>query len=136
MLGNYFTGRYSIWLGSQKIIFLGTFTSLIGGLFLSYVYFTNILSTGSLFLGMSIIALGNGLSLPAGNAAAISADTKRIGTAAGLSGFMQIGFGAAGAYIAGLLLSNSAAPFIVIMFGSVLLAFVINIIGERISVSR
>ena len=136
MLGNYFTGRYSIWLGSQKIIFLGTFTSLIGGLFLSYVYFTNILSTGSLFLGMSIIALGNGLSLPAGNAAAISADTKRIGTAAGLSGFMQIGFGAAGAYIAGLLLSNSAAPLIVIMFGSVLLAFVINIIGERISVSR
>jgi DHA1 family bicyclomycin/chloramphenicol resistance-like MFS transporter len=132
MFGNFLTGRYSQKLGSRRIILLGTSIGFFGGIFLYGVYLLNLLSPLLLFMGMGIIALGNGLCLPSGTAAAISADPDRIGTAAGLAGFMQIGFGSGGAFLAGSLISNSAAPLLVIMLLSVSFGFLINLVGQKL----
>ena len=131
MIGNFITGRYSEHLGAHALVLVGTSVGLFGGLFLYAVFVAKLLSPILLFLGMGCIALGNGLCLPSGNAAAISADPRRIGTAAGLSGFMQIGFGSGGAFLTGQLLTDSAAPLILIMLLSVSSAFFINIIGQK-----
>lgn len=111
------------------MITLGTSIGLSGGAFLIVVYSTGTLTPFTLFGGMAIIALGNGLSLPSGTAGAVSADPTRIGAASGLAGFLQIVTGALASYVVGLLFSDSAVPMIAVMTICVTLAFVTHMTG-------
>jgi len=111
------------------LITLGTSIGLSGGAFLIVVYSTGTLTPFTLFGGMAIIALGNGLSLPSGTAGAVSADPTRIGAASGLAGFLQIVTGALASYVVGLLFSDSAVPMIAVMTICVTLAFVTHMTG-------
>lgn len=129
MLGNFITGRKSEKWGAKRLIALGTSIGLLGGAFLIVIYFIGVLTPLTLFGGMAIIALGNGLSLPSGTAGAVSADPTRIGAASGLAGFLQIATGALASYIVGLLLSDSAAPMVTVMATCVTLAFSIHMAG-------
>jgi len=129
MLGNFITGRKSEKWGARRLITLGTSIGLTGGAFLIVVHATGSLTPLTLFGGMAIIALGNGLSLPSGTAGAVSADPTRVGAASGLAGFMQIVTGALASYIVGLLLSDSAVPMITVMSACVTLAFGIHMTG-------
>jgi len=124
MLGNFVTTKKSEIWGISKLVDLGIYLAFAGGVFLVICFYTNYLNATTLFTGMSIIALANGLSLPTSVAGAISVDPERIGSAAGLSGFLQISAGAAASFLVGNMLNESAAPLVFIMAGSVFFALV------------
>ncbi len=132
MVGNFFTGRMSERWGADRLITLGTSVGVLGGAALVLFYVSGNLTPFTLFGGMGIIGFGNGLCLPSGTASAISADKNHIGAAAGLAGFMQMATGALSSYTVGVLLSDSALPLVVIMATSVALAFVVNLLGQRL----
>jgi DHA1 family bicyclomycin/chloramphenicol resistance-like MFS transporter len=133
MAGNFITGKMSERWGAEGMISLGTGFGMLGGGVLTIAYLTGYLSPFTLFGSMGLIALGNGLCLPSGTASAISADKDRIGAAAGLAGFLQMAIGALASYVVGVLLSKyqTALPLVILMTGSVTLAFVGNRIGRR-----
>jgi DHA1 family bicyclomycin/chloramphenicol resistance-like MFS transporter len=76
----------------------------------------------ALFGPMFFIGAGNGLVLPSGIAGAVSVKPDVAGAAAGLSGSVQIGFGALVAPLIGSTLDATAWPLITIMAACSLLA--------------
>jgi MFS transporter, DHA1 family, multidrug resistance protein len=131
MTGNFITGRMSERWGAERLVLFGTTAGLCGGIELTLAYVTGNFTPVTLFGGMGMIALGNGLCLPSGTAGAISADKNHIGAAAGLAGFMQMATGALSSYTVGVLLSDTALPLVIIMASSVTLAFFGNLVGRR-----
>ena len=130
MSGNFTTGRYSEKWGTEPLICLGLGFGLMGGVFLLLLHLFVGLTPITLFAGMGFIAIGNGMSLPTGTASAISADPTRVGSAAGLSGSMQLGMGALASYLGGAFLSVSALPMIIIMAVCTLLAIIVQVGGS------
>lgn len=131
MAGNFITGRMSERWGADRLITLGTGMGLLGGIELALAYGSGHFTPFTLFGGMGLIALGNGLCLPSGTASAISADKNHIGAAAGLAGFMQMATGALSSYTVGVLLSDTALPLVIIMVSSVALAFIVNLAWRK-----
>ncbi|RED53357.1 multidrug effflux MFS transporter [Aestuariispira insulae] len=132
MAGNFITGRKSESWGPSRLVLFGTLSAFSGGLHLLACLLTGTLTPITLFTGMAIVAFGNGLSLPSGTAGAVSADLNRIGAAAGLSGFLQIGGGAlASALVAKLMaLTGGPDPLIYAMTLSVTVALAISLAGQ------
>jgi DHA1 family bicyclomycin/chloramphenicol resistance-like MFS transporter len=64
---------------------------------------------------MFFIGVGNGLVLPSGIAGAVSVKPEVAGSAAGLTGSLQIGFGAVVAPIVGASLDKTVWPLIAIV---------------------
>ncbi|MEQ9350531.1 MAG: hypothetical protein RII27_08340, partial [Alphaproteobacteria bacterium] len=84
-----------------------------------------LLSPASLFLPISLISIGQGLSMPNALAGVVSVNPRVAGTASGLSGFLQLGTGAIATQIVGRLLGETALPLAIIMlcFATVSLTF-------------
>src|SRR5215203_5273690 len=80
------------------------------------------LHPAALFGPMFFIGLGNGLVLPSDIAGAVSVKPEVAGAAAGLSGSLQIGFGALVAPVVGATLDTTVWPLITIMTVCSLLA--------------
>jgi len=135
MLGNFITGRMSEKWGAERLVGIGLFFAMSGGVWLLVNYYAFGLSVFTLFCGMGFIALGNGLTLPSGTAAAISADATRVGAAAGMSGSMQLGAGAIASFLSGWFLtgSSSALPLVIIMTVCSVLAIVAQVGGGLLS---
>lgn len=131
MLGNFVTGRMSEKWGAERLVGIGLFFAMSGGVWLLVNYYLFGLSVFTLFCGMGFIALGNGLTLPSGTAAAISADATRVGAAAGMSGSMQLGAGAIASFLSGWFLtgSSNALPLVIIMSVSSVLAIIAQVGG-------
>ncbi|MFC1665730.1 multidrug effflux MFS transporter [Pseudomonadota bacterium] len=121
--GNFLTGRYSQRIGTDRMITIGTMFSFLVMVVLLAIYFLGFLSPFYLFAGMALIAFGHGLSVANGIMGALSVDSKLIGSASGISGFLQMGIGAAAASLVGSLLQTTAMPLLLIMFGGAFLAF-------------
>jgi len=133
MAGNFLTGRMSERWGAEKLITFGTLMGLLGGVELVIAYMSGNFNPQTLFGGMALIAFGNGLCLPSGTAGAVSADRDLTGTAAGLAGFMQMATGAGTSYLVGILLSDTAAPLVIVMAASVAAAFLLNIVSLKLA---
>ena len=124
--GNFATARFSMRVGIDKMILLGTLFQIFGmgmSLVISLLGF----GTAITFFGFCIfIGIGNGLTLANSTAGMLSILPAVAGTASGIGGSIQIGGGAALAAIAGFLLtiSESAYPLQIIMFLSAFMGFV------------
>ena len=124
--GNFATARFSMRVGIDKMILLGTLFQIFGmgmSLVISLLGF----GTAITFFGFCIfIGIGNGLTLANSTAGMLSIRPALAGTASGIGGSIQIGGGAALAAIAGFLLtiSESAYPLQIIMFLSAFMGFV------------
>jgi DHA1 family bicyclomycin/chloramphenicol resistance-like MFS transporter len=124
--GNFATARFSMRVGIDKMILLGTLFQIFGmgmSLVISLLGF----GTAITFFGFCIfIGIGNGLTLANSTAGMLSIRPAVAGTASGIGGSIQIGGGAALAAIAGFLLtiSESAYPLQIIMFLSAFMGFV------------
>ncbi len=94
MAGNGLSGRYSVRFGIDRMIGFGAGVCFAGCAISLLAFSLGALSAAALFLPMTLVALGNGLTLPNGIAGAMSIDPARAGTAAGLAGFLQMGLGA------------------------------------------
>ena len=121
ILGNLLSGRFSTKIGLDKMIFLGVATALLG---VSVSLTISFLGQGSMlsFFGfMTLVGLGNGMSIPNATAAMMSINPKLAGTAAGLGSAIMIGGGAALSAIANFILKpgSSEIPLIMLMWISV-----------------
>lgn len=115
MLGNFATGRIAGTMGPNRMILAGTFMSLASIAAMAALIALGFLSPLAIFGPMLFIGLANGLVLPSGIAGAVSVRPDLAGAASGLSGSLQIGFGAVVAPIVGAALTATVWPLITIM---------------------
>jgi DHA1 family bicyclomycin/chloramphenicol resistance-like MFS transporter len=99
----------------NRMILAGTFLSLVSIAAMAGLIASGFLSPVALFGPMLFIGVANGLVLPSGIAGAVSVRPDLAGAASGLSGSLQIGFGALVAPVVGAALSSTVWPLIAIM---------------------
>ncbi len=92
--GNYFCGRYATRAGVARMITIGSVIAALAVALMAALFAVGSTHPMALFGPMMIIAFANGLSLPSAMAGAVSVRPNLAGAASGLSGSMQIGFGA------------------------------------------
>ena len=97
------------------MILAGTCVTLASVASMAITFAMGFLHPAALFGPTFFIGLGNGLVLPSGIAGAVSVKPEVAGAAAGLSGSLQIGFGALVAPVVGATLSVTVWPLILIM---------------------
>lgn len=94
MLGGYLSTLLNKQLTLDKSIQIGNGVCLLGATILLALQIILPISFASLFLPMSLITLGRGLSQPCYQSAAIGTADEQAGMAAGLLGFLQLSCGA------------------------------------------
>ena len=116
-LGNYISGRYSAHLGINTMVKWGCYITT-AGIAVSILLFYLGLGTPETFFGlMTVVGLGNGLSIPNATSGALSVRPHLAGTASGLSGAIMLGGGAGLSALAGALLTpeTGALPLLWLM---------------------
>ena len=139
ILGNFLSGRYSERVGIEPMMLYGGLVASAGVAASLVLMWSLTPHPAFLFWPMALVGMGNGMTLPNANAGAVSVRPDLAGSASGLSGFMQIGGGAALAALAGALISeaNEGLPLFVIMFlSSLLSALVAWAMWRRTRLSR
>ncbi len=135
-LGNYLSGRYSVRVGLNTMVLLGSLVCAAGiGISLA-VMSSGAGSAESFFGFMTLVGLGNGMVLPNATAGALSVRPHLAATASGLNGATMLAGGAGLSALAGALLTpeTGASPLLVIMFICAILstvAIVLVILRER-----
>jgi len=123
--GNFLTGRYTVRIGINRMILIGSLITTIGmglSLLLGLMGQTSAL----LFFGFcTTVGLGNGLVMPNATAGMLSVRPHLAGTASGLGGAILIRGGAALSAVAGMLLvpGSGTLPLQIIMFTTALCAW-------------
>ncbi|MEQ8254885.1 MAG: multidrug effflux MFS transporter [Roseovarius confluentis] len=109
--GNFLSGRFSTRIGINRMVFYGALANAIGhGINLATLYAG--ISTPVTFFGlMTLMGLGNGMTIPNATAGALSVRPSLAGTASGLAGFLMIGGGAGLSALAGALLGPGTGAF-------------------------
>ena len=111
MSGNFFSGKWSVRVGINKMIIIGCFITLIGPIgpiLATYAGSTHPLS----FFGFAILmGVGNGLIMPNATAGMLSVRPHLAGTAAGIGGAIMIGIGSGLSALAGSLLTTESGPY-------------------------
>jgi len=103
MAGNFVSGRFGERLGPERLILFGIGFS-IGSMLLSLVTLGLAPWTpATFFLPLVVNSFGNGLAIPGGMALALSVRPDLAGTAAGITGALQLGLGALGTVVVGAL---------------------------------
>lgn len=135
-LGNFLSGRYSMRIGINRMVYWGTLVNALG-IAVNLLLFYAGLGTALSFFGLMILmGLGNGMTIPNATAGALSVRPHLAGTASGLAGALMIGLGAALSALAGALLTpqTGAFPLLWIMLGTgvlAILAILLVMIRER-----
>ena len=110
-LGNFLSGRYSVRFGINPMVMAGCSVAA-SGVALSLLMFPLGVGSAETFFGLlSLVGVGNGLTIPNATAGALSVRPHLAGTASGLSGAMMIGGGAGLSALAGALLGPGSGPF-------------------------
>ncbi|AZL58497.1 Bcr/CflA family efflux MFS transporter [Tabrizicola piscis] len=115
--GNFFAGRFSVRVGMNRMILIGTLVTTVGLAVLALLTLAG-LSGPVVFFSLTVfMGMGNGICLPNANAGMLSVRPELAGTASGLGGAILIGGGAALASLAGVLLGpgSSEMPLILLM---------------------
>lgn len=131
-LGNFASGRYSARVGVNRMVCWGALINSTG-IAVSMLVFATGYGTVLTFFGfMTLVGLGNGMTIPNATAGMLSVRPHLAGTASGLGGAIMIGGGAALSALAGALLQPGTGvwPLLWIMFltsvgGVVAILFVI-----------
>lgn len=111
MAGNFISGRYSVRIGINRMIGIGTVLGSFGT-GLSLLLFQLGFSSEYIFFGfMTFVGLGNGMVIPNATAGALSVRPHLAGSASGLSGSIMLAGGAALSALAGALLTHETGAF-------------------------
>ncbi|MCI0752463.1 multidrug effflux MFS transporter [Teichococcus vastitatis] len=94
-LGSFIAGRFSARWGLERMLWHGLLLATVATLLGVAIQLSLPLMLASFFLPMALVAIGNGMSQPSAVAAAVSVRPQLAGTASGLVGALQMGFGAA-----------------------------------------
>ena len=120
-VGNFLSGRYSTRFGIDTMVTCGLLITLFG-LSMSFAISAASLGSAKAFFGfMTLVGLGNGMTIPNATAGMLSIKPELAGTASGLGSAIMIGGGAALSAIAGLQLQGATSdlPLIELMLVSV-----------------
>lgn len=120
MAGNFLAGRFSMRLGMNRMVLIGTLVTTAGLALLAVITALG-LSGPVMFFGLTItMGLGNGIALPSANAGILSVRPELAGTASGLGGAIMIGGGAGLAALAGAILQpgSTEMPLVLLMLAS------------------
>ncbi|MFN4172541.1 MAG: multidrug effflux MFS transporter [Pseudorhodobacter sp.] len=115
MIGNFLSGRYSVRVGVNAMVFWGAMLSTCGmGLLAIVDLFAG--AGPAWFFGLMItVGLGNGILMPNATAGMLSVRPNLAGSAAGLGGAFLIAGGAALSALAGFLLGPQTGPMPLIL---------------------
>ncbi|MEX1235173.1 MAG: multidrug effflux MFS transporter [Roseovarius sp.] len=131
--GNYLSGRYSVEIGVNRMVYWGTIANAVG-IALNLALFYAGYGTAISFFGLMILmGLGNGMTIPNATAGALSVRPELAGTASGLAGALMIGGGAALSALAGAWLTpqSGAYPLLWIMLVTAIGAVVTIVLVMR-----
>ncbi len=118
LLGNFASGRFSVRFGINRMILWGCLINA-SGMAVSLAFFVSGNGTLYSFFGlMTLVGLGNGMTIPNATSGMLSVRPHLAGTASGLGGALMIGGGAALSALAGALLGpgTGATPLLWLMF--------------------
>ena len=120
MAGNFLAGRYSVRVGMNRMVLLGTMITTLGMAVLAVLTWAGHSGAYLFFGAMITLGLGNGTALPNANAGMLSIRPELAGTASGLGGAIVIGGGAALSALAITLLppGSGELPLILLMLAS------------------
>lgn len=95
MIGNWVSGRFSMRLGTDRMVLLGTGLATATLTVALLASLAGVLGPLAFFGAVGITGIGNGLCLPSANAGLMSVRPELAGTASGLGATLTIGSGAA-----------------------------------------
>jgi DHA1 family bicyclomycin/chloramphenicol resistance-like MFS transporter len=124
MLGNYLSGRYASRFGIGPMMLAGNIVNMVG---IGVAFLFVVLDVGhpfAFFGPISLLGIGNGLTLPSANAGMVSVRPHLAGSASGLGGAITLGGGAALSVLAGAVLTpqSGTVPLLAVMAATVVLA--------------
>ncbi len=117
-IGNFIAARTAVSKGLLYMLRVGTAVTTIGAFLCLLAVLLLPPSILNLFVPMVIVAIGNGITQPNGFAGAVSVRPHLAGTASGLTGCVQMSFGAVMTWLAALLEDGSGIATASLMFAS------------------
>jgi DHA1 family bicyclomycin/chloramphenicol resistance-like MFS transporter len=123
-LGNFFSGRYSVRFGINRMVLWGTWLNAVGVALSAVLFLTGFGTALSFFGFMTFVGVGNGMTIPNATSGALSVRPHLAATASGLSGAIMLGGGAGLSALAGALLTveTGAMPLLWLMLVTAILA--------------
>jgi len=136
-VGNFAAARLSVRLGINRMILIGTLISTAGLTLPALLHLGGTSSAAIFFGSVTLVGLGNGMTLPNGTSGMLSVRPHLAGSASGLGGAVMLAGGAGLADLAGNMLTGSptAMPLVAIMLTSSalsVLAILYTIRRERV----
>jgi DHA1 family bicyclomycin/chloramphenicol resistance-like MFS transporter len=127
MTGNFIASRQSQRFGVDTMIVIGLGVEIVGAVIAVLAMMMAEHGPAALFLPQIIVSVGNGLLLPNAIAGAVSVRPQAAGAASGITGFVQMAFGAAMAQIATVTIAGAATamPLMLTILAEIVLAALI-----------
>jgi DHA1 family bicyclomycin/chloramphenicol resistance-like MFS transporter len=130
--GTFTTARLATRFGLFRLMALGIFVTTLGSAMAVLGQWLLPPGLVVVFLPMMVVAWGNGMTQPNAMAAAISVRPQLAGTASGLMGAGQMGFGALMTLVAGVLEAGSGIATALLMLGCALATQVALLVVRRL----
>ncbi len=125
-LGNYVSGRFSVQVGTGRMLLIGSIVALACPLGALAAQLAGIQHPLGFYGFITFVGISNGIVIPNATAATLSVRPHLAGTASGIGGAIHIGLGSGIAVLAGSLLSDEASPtpYIIVNFACVALCLI------------
>lgn len=115
MIGNYVARHFGKSMSIDNMIAVGGITAILGIIIAIILNLAGISHPLSLFIPISIAVLGNGITLPNAQAAAINEFPQYAGSASGLTGFLQMTVSAIAAQLVAFIFNGTVFPLLILM---------------------
>jgi DHA1 family bicyclomycin/chloramphenicol resistance-like MFS transporter len=119
-MGNFVSGRYSTRIGINNMVLYGAIIATASACLSLLIFGIGFGTPASFFGFMTLVGIGNGMTIPNATSGMLSVRPHIAGTASCLGGALMIGFGAILSALAGIVLAggNSALPVLWLMVAS------------------
>jgi DHA1 family bicyclomycin/chloramphenicol resistance-like MFS transporter len=105
VIGNFLSGRYSRRLGTNAMTLYGNLVAASGVVIAFLLFASGLGSALSLFGPMTLVGIGNGMTMPNAGAGVVSVRPDLAGSASGLAGAFQLGTAATVSALAGIVVT-------------------------------
>ena len=136
MTGNYIARHFGRTLGINRLIMLGASTGIIGIVCAIALQLLGFHHPLALFIPVAVAVLGNGITLPNAQAAAINEFPRFAGTASGLTGFLQMAFSAIAAQLVAIIFNGTVYPLLIMMLVASVASLLFFLVGTRVVSSQ
>jgi DHA1 family bicyclomycin/chloramphenicol resistance-like MFS transporter len=126
MVGTFLTGRYGTRVGAARLAGIGIAISVVSMVLEVLCMLVLPWTPATLFLPFALNGFGNGLTIPGTVALTLGVEPRLAGTASGLVGALQLGFGAVSAVVTGYVVTlwpEGLVAYMVLMVAATALVF-------------